>query len=162
MTRRCAPMAATALLVALAACGVAAPVTAPPAVATTDYGAMPLVLDVPALGLHVTDLQMFGTGTADGGYACPPHPDIVSWDASRPRPGRPGVARFVASRHGVFGRIADLGAGDAVVVTLSDGRRLTFVRTEPVSRNDTSGASVLQLSACGASVASTVYTRLLT
>ena len=153
-------VAAAALLVLLTACGTGGTAPAPVAVEVGDHGAMPLVLDIPALGVHVVDLQMFGTGTSDGGYACPPRPDVVSWDALRPRPGQPGVARLVASGHGVFGRIADLRPEDTVVVTLSDGRRLAFARGAPIPVDDGSRGASLQLSACGASVAATVYTSL--
>lgn len=132
----------------------------PVAVALTDHGAMPVALDIPTLGVHVTGLQMFGTGRADGGYACPPAPDVVSWDSSRPRPGQAGLARFVASKFGAFRRIADLRSEDPVVVTLSDGRRMTFARTAPILTDSDSRGASLQLSACGASVAVTVYTGL--
>ena len=152
-----------ALLFPLVACGNAAtppPVPAPVAVAVTDHGAMPLILDIPALGVHVTDLQMFGTGVEDGGYACPPSPGVVSWDSSRPRPGQQGLARFVGSVNGPFNRLADLQPEDAVVVTLSDGRRLTFERSAPTVMDTGPRGASLQLSACGASVAATVYTGL--
>lgn len=144
------------LLFLLAACGSNVPAPVPVAVALDDEGAMPLTLDIPALGVHADDLQMFGTGMRDGGYACPPTPDVVSWDSSRPRPGQPGLARLVASRRGAFSRIADLRPEDPVVLTLSDGRRLTFARRTPVTADTNPSAASLQLLSCGASVATTV------
>ena len=160
MTRPRLSVVVSALLFLLAACADDRPAPAPVALAVTDHGAMPLTLDIPTLGVHAEDVQMFGTGTSDGGYACPPDPDVVSWDSSRPRPGQPGLARLVASRQGAFRRLADLGSEDPVVVTLSDNRRLTFTRSAPILADDRSGAASLQLSACGASVAATVYTGL--
>lgn len=146
-----------ALLSLLAACGTDTTAPPPVPVALTDHGAMPVALDIPALGLHVVDLQMFGTGMGGGGYPCPPTPDVVSWDSSRSRPGQPGLAQLVASGHGAFSRLVELGDDDPAVLMLSDGRRLTFTRNASILTGTGPRAAALQLSACGTSVAATVY-----
>ena len=116
-----------------------------------------MALDIPAIGLHADNLQMYGSAeTAAGGDPCPRDPNVVAWDVRDSQPGEPGLARLVASARGAFRRLGDVGPDDPIVVTRADGTRATFTKNALVAD---AGARTqeLQLSACDVSVAAMVH-----
>ena len=131
----------------------------PRAVQTVENDAMPMKLDIPAIGVHIDTLQMYGSGLGNDGDACPTNPRTVAWDSSHAQPGRPGLARLVASAQGAFRRLTDLGPDDAIIITRTDSTSATFRRSAPVLTDASPNAS-LELSTCSVSVAPTLYASL--
>ena len=150
-----------ALLFLLAACGGTAtvPAPAPPAAGTEEAG-KPVGLDIPAIGVHATDLQTAGVDS-DGDYRCPPDPNAVAWNDDGILPGEPGLAVIVAPTQGAFGRLAEIGPDDPIVVNRADGSRATFRETEGAPAPTGARSARLQLTACGdQATALTVYAEL--
>lgn len=89
----------------------------------------PVRVQVPALGI---DSALITLGVqADGTLEVPADPDVAGWADRSPAPGQRGpsvIAGHVDSRTGpaVFYRLAELKAGDQVVVTQADGERVRF------------------------------------
>ena len=145
----------SALVFLLVACGTGG--AAGPVTPTADGSEPPVALDIPAIGVHADDLQMYGyAGTPAAGDPCPRDPNVVAWDALHSQPGKPGLARLVASAHGAFRRLGDVGPDDPIVVTRADGTRATFTRSASVA-DPTARTPELQLSACDVSFAAVVY-----
>lgn len=92
--------------------------------------ARPVRLAIDAIGVH-TALQPLGL-LSNGSLQSPARWDRAGWYADGVVPGQVGpavIAGHVDSTSGpaVFFRLGELRAGDAVRITLHDGRRLTFV-----------------------------------
>jgi LPXTG-site transpeptidase (sortase) family protein len=119
--------------------GTAAPATVPaPAIAsfrsdrTYDQVALPVRLRIPALGVN-TPLDKLGR-QADGAIAVPDSPTVAAWFDEGPRPGQPGPAVVVGHVDsvrgpGVFFRLDQMKAGQAVYVDRADGTTVAFTVT---------------------------------
>jgi hypothetical protein len=149
-----------ALLFLLAACGGTAAAPAPAAPAPgTEEAATPVGLDIPAIGVHATDLQTAGVET-DGDYRCPEDPNAIAWNADGILPGEPGLAVIVAPTRGAFQRLGEIGPDDPIMVNRADGSRATFRETEGTSTPAGARPARLQLTGCGDQAAKTVYAEL--
>ena len=149
-----------ALLFLLAACGGTA--TAPPPAAPaagSEEAATPVGLDIPAIGVHATDLQTAGVET-DGDYRCPQDPNAVAWNADGILPGEPGLAVIVAPTQGAFQRLGEIGPDDPIMVNRADGSHATFRETEGAGTPAGARPARLQLTGCGDQAAQTVYAEL--
>jgi sortase (surface protein transpeptidase) len=148
------------LLVLVAGCGAPA-ATAPPPQASPGVAA-PAAVDIPAIGASSTLISL-GLD-ADGRMVVPDTAGQAAWYEPGVRPGETGPALITghvdyAGEPGVFGRLDELTEGGEVLVTLEDGRRLSFVvyRVQQVSKAafpwgevaaDTAGPE-LRLITCG-------------
>jgi len=110
--------------------------TAPPAARLT-----PVRIRVPAIGVD-TPLVRLGL-TSDGALAVPTKAMSAGWYTGSPVPGRVGPAVIAGHVHwsgipAVFAHLADLAAGDRIIVTRSDASTATFtvdrVATYPKTR----------------------------
>jgi Sortase domain len=117
--------------------------TAPSSAAATsgaDSGAdrpaggaiVPTRLAIPAIGVDTT-VESRGTvsytnpftGAKVSGYGVPTSMSVTSWWSDGPRPGSGQMAIVLGhSGHGVFDRLTDLHAGDAVTLRATDGTSL--------------------------------------
>lgn len=130
----------------------------------------PVRLQVPAIGVDTSQLEKLSRGA--GGELDPPvNFDRAGYYVDGPTPGDPGPAVIAAhvddtSGPKVFYRLRELVAGDQVLVTRSDGRKVTFrvdaVEQYPKGQFPTAavygpqpGAS-LRLITCGGSFDETV------
>ena len=127
--------------------------------AGTEEASTPVGLDIPAIGVHATDLQTAGV-ESDGDYRCPQDPNAVAWNADGILPGEPGLAVIVAPTQGAFQRLAEIGPDDPIVVDRADGSRATFRETEGTAASASARPARLQLTACGDETARTVYAEL--
>lgn len=90
----------------------------------------PVRVQVPAIGVDTSQLEKLSRGA--GGQLNPPvNFDRAGYYVNGPTPGDPGPAVIAAhvddtSGPKVFFRLRELVAGDQVVVTRSDGRKVTF------------------------------------
>jgi len=110
--------------------------TAPPAARLT-----PVRIRVPAIGV---DAPLVRLGlTSDGALAVPTKAMTAGWYTGSPLPGRVGPAVIAGHVHwsgipAVFAHLADLTAGDRIIVTRSDASTATFtvdrVATYPKTR----------------------------
>jgi hypothetical protein len=145
-------LAVVALLLALAGCG--APTAATPAgsaptadVPVSAIVPAPVAVDIPVIGA-VSSLVGLGLNP-DGSLAVPPltTPGQASWYSDGVIPGQTGpavVAGHVSGRidgrsiPGVFARLAELGAGDDILIERSDDTTLRFVvqRVETHDKGD--------------------------
>ncbi|WP_235927935.1 class F sortase [Goekera deserti] len=137
-------------------------VAPPPAPPAGPAASVPVRVQVPALGLRA-DVVRLGLA-ADGTMQLPPDGDPVGWFEGGPTPGEQGPAVLAghvdwAGDPGAFAGLAELVAGDEVVVDRADGSQLVFrvdrVETHPKSAfpteavyGDTAGAD-LRLITCG-------------
>jgi hypothetical protein len=150
-----------ALLFLLAACGSDAtpPAPAPPA-AGTNEPAKPVGLEIPAIGVHVIDLEPTGVNST-GDYTCPDNPNTVAWNADGTLPGEPGTAVIVAPTQGAFQRLIEIGPDDPIVVARADGSKATFREIEGTSTPASARPARLQLTGCGNQATDlTVYAQL--
>ena len=151
-----------ALLFLLVACGGTATTSAPASTAPaagSEEASTPVGLDIPAIGVHATDLQTAGV-ESDGDYRCPQDPNAVAWNADGILPGEPGLAVIVAPTQGAFKRISEIGPDDPIVVDRADGSRATFRETDRTSTPAGARPARLQLTGCGDQAAQTVYAEL--
>lgn len=95
--------------------------------------ALPNAVEIPRLDVQSTlvDLDL----DDDRALQAPTDPDVAGWYMRGPRPGQPGpavIAGHVDSYDGpaVFWRLAELEAGDRIVVHLTDGREVAFTVDE--------------------------------
>jgi sortase family protein len=153
-----APLVALLLLLTGCGGGATAPAAAPPAVGTEE-GAKPVGLEIPAIDVHVTNLEPTGVNST-GDYTCPDDPNTVAWNADGTLPGQPGTAVIVAPSPGAFQRLAEIGPDDPIVVDRADGTKATFRETEGTSTPAGARPARLQLSGCGDQAAVTVYAEL--
>ena len=105
--------------------------TTAPAPARTQ--AVPASLSIPAISLHTT-LQMLGLN-ASGELNPPTNTTQAGWYTGSSLPGQAGpavLAGHVDTYQGpaVFYRLDDLGPGDTVTVTMSDGTSVEYVVTQ--------------------------------
>jgi sortase (surface protein transpeptidase) len=137
---------------------------AEPAATALPAAAAPVRVDVPALGV---DTAVIPVGVDDDGQLeVPEDVNTVGWYQFGPAPGAPagsavltGHVDDVRQGVGVFGRIGDLGPGDAVTVTDAGGvaRNFTVLSREewnktevPLDRLfDRAGEPRLVLITCG-------------
>jgi len=115
----------------------AAPVPAPAIASfrsdrTYDQVALPVRLRIPVLGVN-TPLGRLGR-QPDGAIAVPDSPTVAAWFDEGPRPGQPGPAVVVGHVDstrgpGVFFRLNQMKAGQAVYVDRADGSTVAFAVT---------------------------------
>jgi hypothetical protein len=151
-----------ALLFLLTGCGGDAPTPAPaPPAAGTEEAAKPVGLEIPAIGVHVTDLEPTGVNST-GDYTCPDDPNTVAWNADGTLPGEPGTAVIVAPTKGAFQRLVEIGPDDPIVVARADGTKATFREIEGTSTTAGARPARLQLTGCGGdqNTGLTVYAQL--
>ena len=148
------------MLVLLAGCGngdparTAAPTTADNSIASDR----PVGLDIAAIGVHVSDLSSSGPGS-DGDIECPRDPQTVAWNSDGTSPGDRGLALMVAPAQGVFQQLSRIGPTDTIVVSRSDGSRLTF-KKDPTAATAEPNVPQLELTACGGPTPVNVYATL--
>ena len=150
------------LVLALAGCG--APAATPESSAASPVVSVPVAVTVEAIGAHST-LVPLGLDAA-GRMVVPGTAGQAAWYEPGVRPGELGPALITGhvdygGEPGVFGRLDELEAGDAVTVDLADGRTLRFVvyRVQQVAKDDFPWAEVagdtpgpeLRLITCGGS-----------
>jgi sortase (surface protein transpeptidase) len=126
----------TGSLIALAGCAHpdAAPVLpeGPPASAadTPVHAPDPTGLDIPAIGVHTTDLVKLGLDEHNE-LQIPDDATVTGWYPLSPAPGDPGPAVIAAHVNyngtpGVFAHLRELRPGDDVKVARADGTTATF------------------------------------
>jgi len=111
----------------------ASPTSGAAATAPATQQAVPASLSIPAIDLHTT-LQLLGLN-ASGELNPPTDTTQAGWYTGSSLPGQPGptvLAGHVDTYKGpaVFYRLDDLGPGDTVSVTLSNGQSVEYVVTE--------------------------------
>ena len=94
---------------------------------------VPASLSIPAIDVHTT-LQMLGLNSS-GELNPPTDTTQAGWYTGSSLPGQPGptvLAGHVDTYQGpaIFYRLDDLGPGDTIAVTLSNGKTVTYVVTE--------------------------------
>ena len=99
---------------------------------TYDQVALPVRLRIPVLGVN-TPLGRLGR-QPDGAIAVPDSPTVAAWFDEGPRPGQPGPAVVVGHVDstrgpGVFFRLNQMKAGQAVYVDRADGSTVAFAVT---------------------------------
>jgi hypothetical protein len=160
---------AVAVLLALTACGgPSVGSSAPSTSANIDEVAQPTGLQIPAIGVDVSDLQSLANGSSnDNGGSdsrnddeCPRDPQAIAWNSSGTLPGEPGLALMVGSTKGVFQRLSKLGPNDAVIVKRADGTSATFKKTDPSKTTPGARTARLQLTGCGGQTTVNVYAQL--
>lgn len=135
--------AGVVLAVCIGGCAAEAPPAAPasPAVVHT-IGAMPVSVEIPAIGVKsTTPLVPLGLD-AQGHLESPPvaHPEVGGWFEPGVRPGDVGPAVLAAhvnghGKPGLFVRLRELKPGDAVRVTRED-RSIVVYRVSRVEAHD--------------------------
>jgi sortase (surface protein transpeptidase) len=108
---------------------VAASSSDPTPTLTQDATLAPVRLVVPAIGVDAALVRLGLTGA--GALDVPTTAMSAGWYTGSPVPGRIGPAVIAGHVHwsgvpGVFAHLADLGVGDRIVVTRSDGTAATF------------------------------------
>jgi hypothetical protein len=119
----------------------------------------PVGLDIPAIDLHVQNLQSF-VADSEGGYHCPADPQTAAWNRDGTRPAEPGLAQIIASAEGAFRRLHDVGPDDPIYVMLANGARVTFRKVDQGAAGPTGGSARLELTGCGAPEREHVYAAL--
>jgi sortase (surface protein transpeptidase) len=125
------------------------PAPAPSATPRPEPSGVPVLasdeLSIPDIGVQSV-LNPLGVD-ADGGLEVPargPHYDEAAWFTGSPRPGETGPAVLMGHVNGrggtpsVFFRLAELGGGDPVTVSRTDGTTATFevYRTEQYPKDE--------------------------
>jgi LPXTG-site transpeptidase (sortase) family protein len=111
----------------------ASPTQGAAATASPTQQAVPASLSIPAISLHTT-LQMLGLNSS-GALNPPTNTTQAGWYTGSSLPGQPGptvLAGHVDTYQGpaVFYKLDDLGPGDTVTVTLSNGKSVEYVVTQ--------------------------------
>jgi len=111
------------------------PATAPPASAPSPAAVVPVTLQIPSIGVD-TSMELLGIA-ADGTLQTPKDPRKAGWFTGGALPGDPGpvvIAGHVDSVKGpaVFAHLKQIKVGDPIAVTLSGGKRVTYLATSVV------------------------------
>ena len=107
--------------------------------------------------MHAGSLDTFGLDNK-GNYSCPVDPQTVAWNRGGTAPGDAGLVLVIGSAQGAFQRLRDLKPGDPIVITRTDGSRITY--TIIGSGSTASSSSQMQLSSCGTGATANAYAQL--
>jgi LPXTG-site transpeptidase (sortase) family protein len=139
--RRLAAAVVVAAVLALAGCATGS--TGAPVPTTTTEPSAPTRVSVPAIGVAS---ELMPLGLDDGqNIEVPPveEPMLAGWFTDGPSPGEVGPAVILGhvnggGQAGVFARLAELRAGDEVLVTRADGQDVRFEvrRVRQVPKSD--------------------------